>query len=138
MPHHSQIVDVLCLVRVKGTLCAHLCLFLCVGACICVKSSTCVHLCLCVYICWKFWPQLKQVWTKSHHSIFLMSLWSTAGSDWSGILCSPGPTPSNNSHLSSWLSAQQAQGMEEERKDEFGWINFQQKNSTKNYSNICF
>lgn len=76
----------------------------------CMRLSACVHLCLCVCICLKFWPQLK---------------WSMASSDWSGILRSPGPTPSNNSHLSSWLSAQQAQGKEEERKEEFGWIHFQ-------------
>jgi len=106
-------------------MCAHLCLFLCVGACVSLWNALCVHMCLCVCICLKFWPQLKQVWTKSHIAFFLMSLWSMASSDWSGILRSPGHTPSNNSHLSSWLSAQQAQGKEEERKEEFGWIHFQ-------------
>lgn len=49
MPHHSQIVDVLCLVRVKGTLCAHLCLFLCVGAC--MHLCEILHVCASVFVC---------------------------------------------------------------------------------------
>jgi len=106
-----------------------ICVHICVCFCAWVHASLCEMHCVCICVCvcasaWSFgrsWSRCEQ----NHTLHFLMSLWSMASSDWSGILRSPGHTPSNNSHLSSWLSAQQAQGKEEERKEEFGWIHFQ-------------
>lgn len=73
---------------------------------------------------------------------FLMSLESVTDSDWSGIQRSPGLTPSNNSHLSPWLSALQAQGnkgKEEERREDMGGHTFKKIFQQKiNYSKIFF